>query len=94
MARMNKVYEPEEPPYGPGNPDYAYDAWREEKDMAADALLPQDRQPMTDVEIVDELTYRCYAWNREQAPHVTSEQWLKLFPQARAFEARYQTERR
>lgn len=43
--------------------------------------------------IVDYLTYVNYRANRGYSPHITSEQWKKLYgPSTDAMEARYQAE--
>lgn len=43
--------------------------------------------------IVDELTYRCYAYNRRVSPDVTPERWALLFGAATAaMEARFVAE--
>lgn len=43
-------------------------------------------------EIVDELTYRNYAYNREKAPAITPEQWAKVYGDTTTLETRYQEE--
>lgn len=40
--------------------------------------------------IVDELSYRCYSYNRHIAPETAPERYAPLFPQWREYEARYQ----
>ena len=40
--------------------------------------------------IVDELSYRCYSYNRHIAPDTPPEKYAPLFPQWREYEARYQ----
>ena len=48
---------------------------------------------MTPEQIVDELTYRSYAYNRERSPEVSPERWEKVFgPQAKQMEMRLQAE--
>lgn len=47
---------------------------------------------MTATEIVDELTYRNYRFNRLRSPGVTPERWAQVYPHADALEARYQRE--
>ena len=44
--------------------------------------------------ILDELTYRSYAHNRQLAPHITPERWAKVFGEsAERLEKRFQDER-
>lgn len=44
--------------------------------------------------IIDELTYRSYRWNRQLTPDVKAERWELIFgPQAIDMEARFQRER-
>lgn len=44
--------------------------------------------------ILDELTYRSYAYNRDIAPDIAPERWARLFADAEALERRYQSERK
>lgn len=45
------------------------------------------------LDAIDELTYRNYRWNREQAPEILPASWKKIYgPNADAYEARYQAE--
>lgn len=41
---------------------------------------------------VCELTYRSYRWQRMQFPQYSAERWKSIFPEAEAFELRYQQE--
>ena len=41
-------------------------------------------------ELVDELIYRSYRWQRIYSPEIPACKWAPLFPQWEAFEARYQ----
>jgi hypothetical protein len=44
-------------------------------------------------DIIDDLTYRNYAHNRQLAPSVSPERWEKIYgPQAREMEERYAAE--
>lgn len=45
---------------------------------------------MSDVEIVDELTYRSYSYNRERFPEITPQRWVTIYPSAEAMERRFQ----
>ena len=41
-------------------------------------------------EIISELDYSCYRFNRQESPHVTPEQWAKIFgPSTQAMETRF-----
>ncbi len=42
--------------------------------------------------IVDELTYRCYAYNRQRTPQYPPEQWKCVFGNVDAMEKRFQAE--
>lgn len=42
---------------------------------------------------IDYLTFACYRFNRNTAPHIEARQWRKAFVEADALEARYQAER-
>lgn len=42
------------------------------------------------MQIVDELTYRSYAWNRTLKPEITPTQWMAGFYNVSAMEQRYQ----
>lgn len=44
-------------------------------------------------QIVDELTYVNYACNRDAAPEVPAERWVRMFPNGAVLEARYQAEK-
>lgn len=47
----------------------------------------------TAIEMVDELTFSSYSYNRSRSPHVTPEQWRKCCPGfSQAMEDRYQKE--
>ena len=35
-------------------------------------------------EVVDELTYRSYAWNRRRSPGISPERWAKVFGESAA----------
>ena len=49
---------------------------------------------MKPIEIVDELTYRSYAFNRQRSPEITPERWEKVFgPSAARMEEKFQNER-
>lgn len=43
-------------------------------------------------ELVDELTYRNYMYNRGLAPEITPEQWEDVYGETAAMEERYQKE--
>ena len=44
-------------------------------------------------ELISELTYSCYRFNRQESPHVTPDQWAKIFgPQTMAMEKRFASE--
>ncbi len=38
---------------------------------------------------IDELTYRCYVYNRQRSPEIPPEDWVLVFPTAYEMEARY-----
>lgn len=45
------------------------------------------------IDLVDELTYINYRYNREISPHITPERWEKSYgPQVRQMEERFQRE--
>lgn len=50
---------------------------------------------MTYADLIDELTYRSYRWNRQRRPDIPAEKWQRVFGPAAAIllEARYQKER-
>lgn len=43
--------------------------------------------------LIDYLTYRSYAHNREISPHITPERWRAIFSNVDAMEQEYQAER-
>ncbi len=47
---------------------------------------------LTSGSIVDELTYRSYAANRQLSPEITPERWTAVYPNALSLEERYQQE--
>jgi hypothetical protein len=47
---------------------------------------------MTPAQLVDELTYRHYVWQRVTCPRITPGQWAVVFDDAAKWEARYQAE--
>jgi hypothetical protein len=56
-------------------------------------LNSQEPQSLTPSQLVDELTYRCYEFNRRETPGTTPEQWSVIFgPKTHAMEERYQHE--
>lgn len=58
-----------------------------------EATLETNHGPMTPSEIVSDLTYSCYAFNRRNSPSITPERWARIFgPNAAALEARFQKE--
>ena len=48
---------------------------------------------MTPEQIVDELTFRNYRYNRKLWPEREPVDWARIYPNAAAMEARYQAER-
>jgi hypothetical protein len=42
--------------------------------------------------IIDELTYRCYRYNRQRTPDITPNQWSTTLPNVEAMEKRFQSE--
>ena len=48
--------------------------------------------PMKAVELLDELTYMNYKYNRQRTPEITPEQWGKIYRNVEALEARYQAD--
>ena len=63
--------------------------------QTAEATLETNRGKMTPSQIVSELTYSCYAFNRRNSPHITPEEWARIFgPSATAaMEERFRKER-
>lgn len=62
-------------------------------DTHFDAQTPQGRYAMTASQLVDELTYRNYAWNRKRSPAVTPDQWATVYGSSTAeMERRFQRE--
>lgn len=60
----------------------------------SEAKLETNRGRITASDIVDDLTYRCYAHNRTIFPHVTPEEWVPVFGErTAAMEERFQAER-
>lgn len=55
-------------------------------------MIPTNRGNFTAGGLLDELLYINYAHNRDVSPHVTPEQWAKIYPGADQLEARYQAE--
>lgn len=48
---------------------------------------------MNAADLISDLTYRNYSFNRERAPHITPERWAKVYgPGAERMEARYQAD--
>ena len=47
---------------------------------------------MKPTELVDELTYSSYRYNRQRSPGVTPKQWETIFSNVEAMEARFQNE--
>ena len=48
---------------------------------------------MSPTEIVDELTYRNYRYNRRLCPEITAQEWVRVYgPAALTMEGRYQEE--
>ena len=43
-------------------------------------------------EVVDELTYRNYVFNRQNRPDIQPERWAAIYPDAENMEKRYQQE--
>jgi len=65
-----------------------------EKENQMEATLETNHGPMTPAEIVADLTYSCYAYNRTISPDITPERWERVFgSRTMAMEARYQKER-
>ena len=46
----------------------------------------------TPAELITELTFANYRFNRERNPEITPAQWGKIFPQVDRLEVRYQQE--
>src|SRR5438477_4022727 len=44
------------------------------------------------VTLIDELTYRCYRFNRKTSPVITPQQWASIFTDTAAMEQRFQRE--
>lgn len=45
---------------------------------------------MTTSELISELTYSCYRYNRDRSPEITPEGWARVFPTGPELERRYQ----
>ena len=43
--------------------------------------------------LIDELSYSCYKYNREQSPDITPEQWATTLPNVGEMEKRFQEEK-
>jgi hypothetical protein len=48
----------------------------------------------TFAELIDELTYRNYSYNRKRSPEIPAEKWRKVFSNADKMEKRFQAERK
>ena len=46
----------------------------------------------TPQQLVNELTYTSYKFNRQRSPDLTPDQWTKVYPNVDRLEARYQQE--
>lgn len=44
------------------------------------------------LDIIDNLTYSCYRYNRQRSPDVTPKQWSCIFNNVELMEAKYQNE--
>lgn len=57
-------------------------------------IVPTTEGPMAPSEVVGELTYSCYRFNRGDSPSTTPAQWALIFGEARtqAMEERLQAE--
>ena len=56
-------------------------------------FIPTNKGYMTPEDIVGDLTYRSYAYNRDRSPDITPEQWKTVFgPKVDIMERRYQQE--
>ncbi len=47
---------------------------------------------MTTKQLIDELTYSCYRYNRMRSPHLSVEGWCIIFKDVNALEQRFQQE--
>ncbi len=47
---------------------------------------------ITVAELLDELTYANYKFNRQRSPDITPEQWSKIYRNVGALEARFQAD--
>jgi len=43
-------------------------------------------------ELIDELTYRSYSYNRKRSPEIPADKWRKVFSNADEMEKRFQVE--
>jgi hypothetical protein len=44
-------------------------------------------------DIVDEMVYRSYSYNRQRAPDIKPEEWARIFPNGKALEVRYEADK-
>ena len=44
-------------------------------------------------ELLDELTYRSYKYNRDRSPEISAKSWAHVFVDAEKYERRYQEEK-
>lgn len=50
---------------------------------------------MTPLDVIADLNYRSYAYNRTEAPHITPDSWKKVYgPEVDEMEMRYQVEKK
>lgn len=56
-------------------------------------MIQTNRGALTISQVIADLTYVNYACNRDAAPHVTPEEWARIYPRAAELEARYQAEK-
>lgn len=53
---------------------------------------PNYRRALTPQQLIDELTYSSYSFNRRNRPDIKPQSWATIYPQADKLEERFQRE--
>ena len=61
-------------------------------DRAPETLIPTNHGAKSAAEIVGDLTYINYAFNRQRSPQISPERWALIYPRAAELEEHYQEE--
>ena len=56
---------------------------------AVPIIIDGEEREETPEKIIDILTYKCYEYNRTISPHVTVEEWGRIFSNVRELEREY-----